>query len=131
MSDHANDPAAGNGSGNGNGAGTAVTLTRKDFQSDQEVRWCPGCGDYSILAAVQLMMPDLGVRRGSAAVAVALVLVGLGTALGGYRRWQRNERAIGADRPLPESRFLPIVVAALVAVLAVVAVLVGVQVLTR
>ena len=31
--------------------------------SDQEVRWCPGCGDYSILAAVQLLMPDLGVRR--------------------------------------------------------------------
>jgi 2-oxoglutarate ferredoxin oxidoreductase subunit beta len=37
--------------------------TRKDWSSDQEVRWCPGCGDYSILAAVQLMMPDLGVRR--------------------------------------------------------------------
>ena len=81
--------------------------------------------------AVARFAPDLGVRWGSAAVAVALVLVGLGTALGGYRRWQRNERAIGADRPLPESRFLPIVVAALVAVLAVVAVLVGVQVLTR
>jgi 2-oxoglutarate/2-oxoacid ferredoxin oxidoreductase subunit beta len=37
--------------------------TRKDWMSDQEVRWCPGCGDYSILAAVQLLMPDLGVRR--------------------------------------------------------------------
>lgn len=37
--------------------------TRKDWASDQEVRWCPGCGDYSILAAVQLLMPDLGVRR--------------------------------------------------------------------
>jgi len=37
--------------------------TRKDWSSDQEVRWCPGCGDYSILAAVQFMMPDLGVRR--------------------------------------------------------------------
>ena len=37
--------------------------TRKDWSSDQEVRWCPGCGDYSILAAVQLMMPDMGVRR--------------------------------------------------------------------
>ena len=36
---------------------------RKDWMSDQEVRWCPGCGDYSILAAVQLLMPDLGVRR--------------------------------------------------------------------
>ncbi|MEY2399845.1 MAG: 2-oxoglutarate/2-oxoacid ferredoxin oxidoreductase subunit beta [Actinomycetota bacterium] len=41
-----------------------VPLTsRKDWMSDQEVRWCPGCGDYSILAAVQLLMPDLGVRR--------------------------------------------------------------------
>jgi 2-oxoglutarate ferredoxin oxidoreductase subunit beta len=39
------------------------TLKLKDFQSDQDVRWCPGCGDYSILAAVQLLMPDLGVRR--------------------------------------------------------------------
>jgi 2-oxoglutarate ferredoxin oxidoreductase subunit beta len=37
--------------------------TRKDWSSDQEVRWCPGCGDYSILAAVQFMMPDLGVSR--------------------------------------------------------------------
>ena len=39
--------------------------TRKDWSSDQEVRWCPGCGDYSILAAVQMLMPDLGVRRES------------------------------------------------------------------
>src|SRR5450432_4377751 len=48
--------------GNGNGAGTAVKLGRKDFQSDQEVRWCPGCGDYSILAAMQLELADIGVR---------------------------------------------------------------------
>jgi 2-oxoglutarate ferredoxin oxidoreductase subunit beta len=40
----------------------AVALGRKDFQSDQEVRWCPGCGDYSILAAVQLLLPELDVR---------------------------------------------------------------------
>ena len=39
------------------------TTTRKDWSSDQEVRWCPGCGDYSILAAVQMLMPELGVRR--------------------------------------------------------------------
>ncbi len=39
--------------------------TRKDWTSDQEVRWCPGCGDYSILAALQMLMPDLGVRRES------------------------------------------------------------------
>jgi len=45
-----------------NGA-TAVKLTRKDFQTDQEVRWCPGCGDYSILAQVQKVMPELGISK--------------------------------------------------------------------
>ncbi|MGI8797592.1 MAG: 2-oxoacid:ferredoxin oxidoreductase subunit beta [Acidimicrobiia bacterium] len=40
----------------------AATLSRKDFQSDQEVRWCPGCGDYSVLTAVQLLMPELDVK---------------------------------------------------------------------
>ena len=38
-------------------------LTRKDFVSDQEVRWCPGCGDYAIVAAIQRTLPTLGVRR--------------------------------------------------------------------
>ncbi|MFQ5520095.1 MAG: 2-oxoacid:ferredoxin oxidoreductase subunit beta [Candidatus Methylomirabilia bacterium] len=37
--------------------------TKKDFESDQDVRWCPGCGDYAVLSAVQKMMPDLGVPR--------------------------------------------------------------------
>ncbi|MEV2270940.1 2-oxoacid:ferredoxin oxidoreductase subunit beta [Nonomuraea africana] len=37
--------------------------TLKDFKSDQEVRWCPGCGDYAILAAVQSFLPELGLRR--------------------------------------------------------------------
>ncbi len=41
---------------------TTVTLGRKDFQSDQEIRWCPGCGDYSILAALQLALPEMGAR---------------------------------------------------------------------
>ena len=40
-----------------------VPLARKDFVSDQEVRWCPGCGDYSILAQTQKLMPDLGIPR--------------------------------------------------------------------
>ncbi|MEU4428613.1 2-oxoacid:ferredoxin oxidoreductase subunit beta [Actinoplanes sp. NPDC024001] len=40
-----------------------VKLTAKDFKSDQEVRWCPGCGDYAILAAVQGFMPELGIPR--------------------------------------------------------------------
>ena len=35
----------------------------KDFKTDQEVRWCPGCGDYAILAAVQAFLPELGLRR--------------------------------------------------------------------
>ena len=38
-------------------------LTSKDFTTDQEVRWCPGCGDYSILAQVQKVMPGLGIPR--------------------------------------------------------------------
>ena len=38
-------------------------LTAKDFVTDQEVRWCPGCGDYSILAQVQKVMPQIGVSR--------------------------------------------------------------------
>ncbi|MGZ6344066.1 MAG: 2-oxoacid:ferredoxin oxidoreductase subunit beta [Candidatus Limnocylindrales bacterium] len=40
-----------------------LELTRKDFVSDQEVRWCPGCGDYSILAQTQKVMPDFGYPR--------------------------------------------------------------------
>jgi 2-oxoglutarate/2-oxoacid ferredoxin oxidoreductase subunit beta len=43
----------------------APATSRKDWSSDQEVRWCPGCGDYSILTAVQLLMPELGVRPDS------------------------------------------------------------------
>ena len=47
-------------------AGVPLALTplnRKDFTSDQEVRWCPGCGDYAVLAAFQGLMPQLGIRR--------------------------------------------------------------------
>jgi 2-oxoglutarate ferredoxin oxidoreductase subunit beta len=40
-----------------------LKLTAKDLKSDQEVRWCPGCGDYAILAAVQSFMPELGIPR--------------------------------------------------------------------
>jgi 2-oxoglutarate ferredoxin oxidoreductase subunit beta len=40
-----------------------LKLTAKDFKSDQEVRWCPGCGDYAILAAMQSFMPELGIPR--------------------------------------------------------------------
>jgi 2-oxoglutarate ferredoxin oxidoreductase subunit beta len=41
----------------------ALKLTAKDFKSDQEVRWCPGCGDYAILAAMQSYLPELGIPR--------------------------------------------------------------------
>jgi 2-oxoglutarate/2-oxoacid ferredoxin oxidoreductase subunit beta len=43
--------------------GTETPQNRKDFASDQEVRWCPGCGDYAVLAAVQSFLPELGLRR--------------------------------------------------------------------
>ena len=42
---------------------TLPVYTKKDFQSDQDVRWCPGCGDYAIPAAVQSVFPELGVPR--------------------------------------------------------------------
>jgi len=45
------------------GGSTPLKLTAKDFKSDQEVRWCPGCGDYAILAAMQSFLPELGVPR--------------------------------------------------------------------
>src|SRR5687768_14802344 len=54
------DGANGNGE---SGHGEPVQLARKDFTSDQEVRWCPGCGDYSVLAAVQFLLPELNVKR--------------------------------------------------------------------
>jgi 2-oxoglutarate ferredoxin oxidoreductase subunit beta len=43
--------------------GERPALTRKDFVSDQEVRWCPGCGDYAILAQTQKLLPDLGIEK--------------------------------------------------------------------
>jgi len=48
--------------GNEVGAGGVATLTKKDFTSPAEPRWCPGCGDYAILAAVQGFMPELGIE---------------------------------------------------------------------
>ena len=42
---------------------TLPMLSRKDFIPDQEVRWCPGCGDYSILAQMQKVLPSLGIPR--------------------------------------------------------------------
>jgi 2-oxoglutarate/2-oxoacid ferredoxin oxidoreductase subunit beta len=42
---------------------TGEKASKKDYTSDQEVRWCPGCGDYAILAAVQSFLPELGLKR--------------------------------------------------------------------
>jgi 2-oxoglutarate ferredoxin oxidoreductase subunit beta len=47
----------------GGAAAEAPRYSKKDFESDQDVRWCPGCGDYAILSAVQKTMPDLGIPR--------------------------------------------------------------------
>ncbi len=49
------------GNGHGNGQSTPVELTKKDFISDQEPRWCPGCGDYAILSTIQGFLPEMGV----------------------------------------------------------------------
>ena len=69
MTDLTTDPdPATSPSGNGVPATQPIVLTRKDFASDQEVRWCPGCGDYSILAQTQKVMPDFGYPRGVGAV---------------------------------------------------------------
>ncbi|MEE9256669.1 MAG: 2-oxoacid:ferredoxin oxidoreductase subunit beta [bacterium] len=43
--------------------GVGLKLSRKDFQSDQTVRWCPGCGDYAILSVVQKLLPDLDLPK--------------------------------------------------------------------
>ena len=79
--------------------------------------------------AVATYAPDLGVRWGDAAVALALVVIGLGTAAAGYSRWRANEAAIRADRPLPANWLLPTIAAALAAVVVLVAVLVGLEVM--
>jgi 2-oxoglutarate ferredoxin oxidoreductase subunit beta len=47
----------------GGAAAEAPRYTKKDFESDQDVRWCPGCGDYAILSAIQKTMPDLGIPK--------------------------------------------------------------------
>ena len=47
---------------------TPLPLSRKDFETDQEVRWCPGCGDFAILSQVQKLLPTLGIPRENFAV---------------------------------------------------------------
>ena len=81
--------------------------------------------------AVATYAPDLGIPGGSGAVAFGLVLIGLGTAVGGYRRWRANEDAIRDDRPLPRNRVTAARATPVAAVVVVVGVLVAVEVLAR
>jgi 2-oxoglutarate ferredoxin oxidoreductase subunit beta len=41
----------------------ANKYTAKDFKSDQEIRWCPGCGDHAVLSSVQRALPDMGIPK--------------------------------------------------------------------
>src|SRR6185436_15431062 len=54
-------PVGERGEGNVMNEMTTIKTTPKDWETDQEVRWCPGCGDYAVLKAVQRTMPELGV----------------------------------------------------------------------
>ncbi len=66
--DNASAKASSSGNGSGSlpgGTENVAPTTRKDWASDQEARWCPGCGDYSILTAMQLLLPEIGARRES------------------------------------------------------------------
>jgi putative membrane protein len=81
--------------------------------------------------AVATYAPDLGTPGGSGAVALGLVLIGLGTAIGGYRRWRANEESIRDDRPLPRNAALGMLAGAVVLVVLVVGVLVVIEVVTR
>lgn len=81
--------------------------------------------------AVATYAPDLGIQGGSGAVALGLVLMGLGTAVGGHRRWRANEDAMREDRPLPGGAGLAVLTTAVAVVVVVVGVLVAVEVLGR
>ena len=68
-------------------------LTRKDFQSDQDVRWCPGCGDYAILKAVQTVFPTLGIPKEKLGTV-------MGVTLRGIHHLTKNDDAEGLDPKL-------------------------------
>ncbi|MFB6278016.1 MAG: thiamine pyrophosphate-dependent enzyme [Salinibacter sp.] len=61
--DGADEPTLPPGFGGDGASAEEPELSREDFQTDQEVRWCPGCGDYVILAQVQRLLPELDVKK--------------------------------------------------------------------
>src|SRR5919205_1281527 len=75
-----------------------LKLTAKDFRTDQEVRWCPGCGDYAILAAIQSFMPELGIERENMVFVSGIGKVTKSTPMGSLD-WPFNplSLAIGAE----------------------------------
>ena len=81
---------------------TAIPVTTsKDWSSDQEVRWCPGCGDYSILTAVQMLMPELGVTPREHRVRVGHRLRGPVPVLHEHLRHAQHPRAGPGHRHRP------------------------------
>ena len=48
-------------------------LTAKDLASDQDVRWCPGCGDYSMLSQLQRALPEMGIRKENIAIVAGIL----------------------------------------------------------
>ncbi len=81
-----------------------TTLTRKDFLTDQDVRWCPGCGDYSILAQVQKVMPELGVPRENIRLHLRHRLLEPFSVLHEHLRIPLDSRARAGDRHRTQAR---------------------------
>ena len=76
-----------------NGGDAPVELTKADFQSDQETRWCPGCGDYAVLSAVQQFMPELGIPPERIVFITGIGCAGRFAVLHGHLRDARHPRA--------------------------------------
>ena len=81
-----------------------IALTRKDFVSDQEVRWCPGCGDYSILAQTQKVMPDFGVPRENIVFISGIGCSGPAAVLHEHLRLPHDPRPRADARDRPQGR---------------------------
>ena len=79
----------------------AAGLATKDFKSDQEVRWCPGCGDYAILAAFQAFLPELEVPRENVVVVSG---IGCSSSAGARPTARSAPRFAAPGRPAMTSR---------------------------